>query len=220
MTASLSILAAAAAAVALGAVPCVPLVAQTVYPTGTTVWARDQTSRDLTLFASATGEAILIDMAGEVVNRWTSPIPGDLLTQVEPLPGGHILCASRSPGQRIQTVLELDWSGNVVWVYTLPAGFGSIHHDIERLPNGNTLLLCAQTITIPSISPLPLTDDCIIEVAPNGTVVWAWFTYQHFGEFGFDPLARATTLHEIEALLPRHVDPALLQDAGQFSPIR
>jgi hypothetical protein len=35
-----------------------------------------------------------------------------------------------------------------------------------------------------------------------------------------DALPRATTLHEIEALLPRHVDPALLQDAGQFSPIR
>jgi len=33
-------------------------------------------------------------------------------------------------------------------------------------------------------------------------------------------LPRVTTLDEVEALLPRHLDPACLQDAGQFSPVR
>ena len=33
-------------------------------------------------------------------------------------------------------------------------------------------------------------------------------------------LPRATTLDEVETLLPRHVHPARLQDAGQFSPVR
>ncbi len=34
-----------------------------------------------------------------------------------------------------------------------------------------------------------------------------------------DALPRATQLHEVEALLPRYVDPARLQGAGQFSPV-
>jgi hypothetical protein len=32
-------------------------------------------------------------------------------------------------------------------------------------------------------------------------------------------LPRAITLDDVEALLPRRIDPARLQDAGQFSPV-
>ena len=166
------------------------LLGQTVYPKGTTIWHQDETFDGPTLFGSPTGEAILIDMSGQVVHRWQSPFPGELLTQVEPLENGNILCGTRLPGQVIKTVLELDWYGNVVWSYTIPPGIDAIHHDIERLPNGNTLLLCAQTVTVPSISPLPLVDDLLLEVSPAGNVVWSWFTYEHFDEFGFDPLAK------------------------------
>ena len=34
-------------------------------------------------------------------------------------------------------ILELDWDSNVVWEYRYPF----LHHDFERLPNGNTLVL-------------------------------------------------------------------------------
>ena len=34
-----------------------------------------------------------------------------------------------------------------------------------------------------------------------------------------DALPRATTLDDVEALLPRRINPARLQDAGQFSPV-
>ena len=33
-------------------------------------------------------------------------------------------------------------------------------------------------------------------------------------------LPGVTTLDDVETLLPRHVDPARLQGAGQFSPVR
>jgi outer membrane protein assembly factor BamB len=183
-------LAAASAALFLLCGASSPLLAQSVYPTKTTIWQRDKATPGETMFASPTGEVILISMAGDVVNRWVSPIAGHGLSLVEPLANGNILCASRIPGQQVQTILELDWSGNAVWSYTLPAGMGFIHHELERLPNGNTLLLCAQTITVPSISSKPLTDDFILEVDPNGSIVWSWFTYEHYDELGFDPQAR------------------------------
>ena len=175
-------------AAAVGSAPLLP--AQSVYPTGTTILDPSKTYAGYTLFATPNGVVILVDLAGTVTHKWYNPIAGERLSQVEPLANGHLLCGSSPPGSNITTVLELDWEGEAVWTYRLPAGLGYIHHDIERLPNGNTLLLCAQTMIVPSISPIPVIDDFLIEVSPAGTVVWSWFTYQHFNEFGFDTTAK------------------------------
>ena len=167
------------------------LPSQSVYPTGTTVWLQGRTDDGYTLFKAQGGFAVLIDMDGTVVNTWYHPLADHEVRTVQPLDSGHILAFSRyvppvgRPEQR--TVAEMDYDGNVVWSWTLPpslpdAGF---HHDLQRLPNGNTMLLGVQEILIPSISPKLLEDDFIVEVDPAGKVVWTWETWQHFDEFGF-----------------------------------
>lgn len=167
-----------------------PLAAQTVYPKGTTIWLSDDTYDGYTVFTSPAGEATVIDMAGNIVKQWASPIAGHELRLVEPLDNGNILAVSRVPGTRSNIVLEFDQTGNLVWGYALPTSLGFIHHEVERLPNGNTLLLCAREVPVPAISPVPLEDDYIIEITPEGTLAWAWITYQHFEEFGFTAEAR------------------------------
>jgi len=90
--------------------------------------------------------------------------------------------------------VELDWAGTVVWEFAPPAG-ATIHHDWERLPNGNTLVLCRQTINAPSISDLDIVEDFILEVSPGGDTVWEWHEADHFDEFGF-PQARIDMIHD------------------------
>ena len=54
----------------------------------------------------------------------------------------------------------------------------------------------------------------LIETAKaNGIEPFAYLRYV------LTELPAATTLDEVEALLPRHVDPERLQDASQFSPV-
>lgn len=178
----LAAVAAAAAALVVAAPP-----AQTVYQRGTTIWARDQTWDGLTLYPGLDGVVYLVDMAGQVVHRWTSPQPGELLAYAEPLDNGNILAVVRPPGQfEGHTAVELDWNGGVVWSFALPAAAGYIHHDLERLPNGNTLLLCVRLMFAPAISAQLIYDDYLVEVDARGTPVWIWETWQHFAEFGFD----------------------------------
>jgi len=180
----------AALSLALAAGTTAP--AQSVFATGTTIWDATKTWTRRTPYAAPNGEAVLVDMDGTVFHKWVSPVPGEGLGLVEPLEKGNILCVTRPPGSlAAATVLELNWSGGVVWSFTMPPGGSYIHHEIERLPNGNTLLLCAQTITVPMISTVPLIDDFLIEVSPTGQIVWSWFTWQHFNQFGFDATAKS-----------------------------
>jgi hypothetical protein len=172
------------------------LPAQTVYPKGTTIWERGAYD-GYTLFVGGDGIVYLIDMDGSVANFWVSPDAGESLSELEALDDGHILVNSSAPGQPKLTALELDFFGNEVWRYEIPPGSPPafrFHHDSERLADGNTLLLCSQEITIPSISPVPLTDDCIIEIDPAGNTVWSWYTWEHFGQFNWS----ADTLSEIQ----------------------
>jgi hypothetical protein len=192
---------------------------QTVYETGTTIWKPAKTFNGLTLFA-APGEwdALLIDMRGKVVTRWSSPVPGERVTHLSPLDDGHILFLSHDGSNPHQTAYELDASGNVVWSFTLNPSQGHLHHDLQRLPNGHTLLLGAQTITVPAISPLPIEDDFLVEVDRSGTVVWSWFAWQHFGELGFSTAQKALIastggawahVNAIDSFPPNaHTDPA------------
>ena len=196
------------------------LPAQTVYPTGTTIH-EPGTNDGYTMFVAGDGVVYLIDMDGTVVNTWTSPIPGEGLSSVEPLSNGRILAFSGTRGQPTTKIAELDYDGQVQWAHFLPAAAppgAEFHHDIERLPNGNTLILCSQPITVPAISPVELIDDLIIEVTPSRKIVWAWFTYQHFEAFGFDSDARELIYaqggdwahaNSISVIPPNsHVDPA------------
>ena len=50
---------------------------------------------------------------------------------------------AESIGGSSRALLELDWESNVVWEHRNPM----LHHDFERLPNGNTLLLLFELLS-------------------------------------------------------------------------
>ncbi len=146
------------------------------------------------LFASNDGQAHLVNPLGRTVHTWQAPVEGDSIGHVEALDEpGHVLAFTNNEpipgcGFSCGVAYELDFDGNVVWEYEDTAR--RLHHDLERLDNGNTLILCSNRFVDIDISPDELLDDCIIEVDPAGEVVWEWRTADHFSEFGFSDQAR------------------------------
>jgi hypothetical protein len=181
--------------VSLLAVPSGAL-AQTVYPTGTTIYQEGLAYDGLTLYSAFDQRAKLIDMQGTLLHEWWPPTSGD--TGFSPL----YEPISESPGHLLalqsKRVSELDWDSHVVWQFVAPVNLGDgdlddgvvFHHDVVRRANGNTLILCSVPIQVPTISPHLLRDDCILEVTPAGEIVWQWFTFQHVDAFGFTADAR------------------------------
>jgi hypothetical protein len=88
-------------------------------------------------------------------------------------PDGNLLVANHgNPNQAI----ELDPDGNIAWSYTILNQKNSPIRDVNRLPNGNTLITGTMEI---------------IEVTPEGKVVWRLvqkgvvFTRQNASDLGF-----------------------------------
>ncbi len=99
-----------------------------------------------TLITPIGGDAVyLLNEGGLVVHQWKvhsfEPGYGYLL------PGGNLLVRGTplmesgvglgQPAGETDILLELDWESNVVWRWE----HDSFHHDMCRLPNGNTLVL-------------------------------------------------------------------------------
>ncbi|KAA3607137.1 MAG: hypothetical protein DWQ01_15650 [Planctomycetota bacterium] len=168
------------------------LQAQSVYPKGTTVWQQGSTYDGYTIFTTMEipSRVVMIDMEGTEVHSWESPVAGFSLHTVDPLESGSILAyTGTGPGiyYFARTIGELDFDGNVLWTWSLPPEVPQttvLHHDSERLTNGNTMLMGSQEIVVPSISSKTIIDDFLIEVAPNGSVVWVWEAWRHFDELG------------------------------------
>ena len=193
----------------------------TVYPTGTVHYDPARCWNGYILFGADLfrkngNGAILIDMNGNVINRWKGldGMPNKML------PGGMVFGSSgvRDPKYGYQDMLDLiqvDWDGNVIWKFNhhdhikdprhKPQWMARQHHDYQREGNpvgyyvpgmdayadkGKTLILSHRTLTEPKISSQVLVDDVIIEVDWNGKITWEWVCSQHFEEFGFDEAAK------------------------------
>jgi hypothetical protein len=87
-------------------------------------------------------------------------------------------------------VEEIAWDGIVVWDYN----YSTQHHDYERLPNGNVLMITRESKTYDEAVAAgrnpALVEEAdglrplhIIEVAPTiptgGTIVWEWHAWDH-----------------------------------------
>ena len=135
--------------------------------------------------------ANLIDMQGQVCHQWRSDggIGYGFL-----LPNGHLLLRGIGTtvngrqvvgGARTDTLQELDWEGNVVWEYHHPM----MHHDFERLPNGNTLVLLFEPLAEELAArvrggnvaeePGEMLGDLVQEITPEGEVVYTWRSWDH-----------------------------------------
>ena len=155
-----------------------------------------------TLICNADEEAYLIDMAGNVIHKYSlDGYPAKML------PGGSIIGGFGDYEMNEKThIAEEDWNGSIVWEFhNWDNGSARQHHDFEREGNpvgyyapgqdfvdkGKTLVLAYSTVVNTSISKWPLDDEVIYEVDWNGNLTgFQWFANDHFNELGFDTRAK------------------------------
>lgn len=163
------------------------------HPTGLIHYNPNLAHRGYTLFTAMTDKALLIDPQGRIVHQWQHDRG---ITNAELLPSGNLIALTMpSPeveGQRglngqAAACVELDWEGNVVWEYNDPW----LHHDYQRLPNGNTLLI--KWVQMPKSrvkqvkggfvdqedDPTRMLGDLVMEVKPDGSLVREWRSWEH-----------------------------------------
>ena len=156
---------------------------------------QQQSYRGYTLVATNRGgyHANLIDMEGRICHRWYHP---EGITYGYLLPNGHLFFRSRTAqgegegpsfGGRSLSLIELDWDGNVVWRYRPEDMY--LHHDFERLLNGNTLALLWTPLPADLAAqvqggyssegdPEDMYGDVVQEITPDGTVVYEWKSWE------------------------------------------
>jgi hypothetical protein len=163
------------------------------HPVGLVYYSPQHCFRGYTLTTNLRGyHACLIDMEGHVCHRWRSP---EGIEYANLLPNGHLLLRTHAPkdaggaetiGGASAALLELDWASNVVWAHRNPM----LHHDFERLPNGNTLLLLWERIPAEltaqvrggfttSDDPEQMFGDLVQEVTREGEVVYQWRSWEY-----------------------------------------
>jgi outer membrane protein assembly factor BamB len=206
----------AAAGVAVGSLQVA--AAPSVYPTGVTIYDPARTWNGFTVLSPlATQAVIVIDMNGNVVKRWED-FNNSAGGPARILPNGAVIAAhgARPPFQESLELVQRDFDGNTVWSFNrneqIELRDGSTvwssrqHHDWQRqdFPAGyyspeyvpaasgsNTLILTHTNHKLPAVSDATLEDDRLIEVTPDGRIVWEWQAAEHIDELGFAPDARA-----------------------------
>jgi hypothetical protein len=110
---------------------------------------------------------IEVDMEGKII--WEYEIPPGLRQytnpgfDVEALPNNHVLFALPGSG-----IYEIDRAGTIVWSHLDP----KVSHDVDRLPNGNTLYVYGNDDT--------KADPQVKEVDASGKIVWSWYAKAEF----------------------------------------
>jgi len=194
-----------------------PIRAQSVYPTGTTIYEPARAWNGYTVLSPLQTQAVLvIDMNGNVVKRWEG-LNNSAGGPARVLPGGILISASgaRPPNQESLELVQQDFDGKVIWQFShneqIKTREGSTiwsarqHHDWQResLPAGyyspestptvegsSTLILTHTNRTQPTVADVMLEDDRLIEVSSKGDVLWEWVASDHIDELGFAPDAR------------------------------
>ena len=192
--------------------------AQSVYPTGTTIFDPDRTWNGFTVLSPLATQAVLvIDMNGTVVKRWEG-FNNSAGGPARVFPGGVVMAAggARPPHQESLELTRRDFAGNVLWRFAeneqIKTREGATissarqHHDwqLDTFPAGyyapegtpafdgaTTLLLTHTNRTQPKVADVMLEDDRIIELSPAGKVTWEWVASDHIDELGFAADARA-----------------------------
>ncbi|MHA1999198.1 MAG: aryl-sulfate sulfotransferase [Promethearchaeota archaeon] len=107
-------------------------------------------------------DIVVMDYAGSILNQVFSPNSLDM----EYLPSGNIMVASGLPGSG--KISEYTLEGELAWEIGRAGGLDlNWPHDADRLPDGN--LLIADT-----------GNDRVVELDPEGGVVWTWRAWDHF----------------------------------------
>lgn len=162
------------------------------HPTGLIYNSPRETYLGYTIFTTTGGNhTTLVDMQGRVVHQWHLD---DGMTNPQLQPNGNLMVQTAPPkdeeivlgiGGSMAGIVELDWDSNVVWRYDN----NWLHHDFERLANGNTLALKWEQMSeefsttvkggnLTDDTPKQMLGDVVIEIAPDGSIVKEWKVYE------------------------------------------
>ena len=143
----------------------------------------------------------LIDNQGRLVHSWESDFTPGLSAYL--LENGMLLRTCREwinygfdAGGSGGCVQLIDWDGTPVRDFVYADENHSSHHDAEYLPNGNILLIAWEKIPTAEaleagrnpdlLSDDELWPDTLIEVDPEGNIVWQWKIWDHLIQ-DYDP---------------------------------
>jgi len=147
----------------------------------------------------------LINNEGRLVNLWESThrpaLSAYLLEDGNLLRTALVSNSTFGGGGSGGLIQEFDWEGNLLWEFEYSTDQFYQHHDIERLPNGNTLIIAweykdNEEVFSAGRDPSLLSQDFlwpdhIVEVQPDGsgggTIVWEWHVWDHLIQ-DYDPL--------------------------------
>jgi hypothetical protein len=122
--------------------------------------------------SSLSPEVFLIDMAGEIVHRWTYPEQRKRVWVWAPavmLDNGDLLVVNK-----MKSLKKLDWHSNVIWESEM-----EVHHEVTPLPDGTFYTFVrGQEI----YRELQVRFVSIVHVDSEGKEIDRWSTYDHLGE--------------------------------------
>ncbi len=152
------------------------------------------------IFPIGSRNTYLVDLKGTVVHTWKSAYPpgqsayllenGNLLRTASVGPGVNGVFDTGGAAGRVQ---EFTWDGELVWDFKYCSDTHCSHHDVEKLPNGNVLILAWELKSRDeaikagrkpeNVGADGLWPDTIIEVKPagrnSGQIVWQWHVWDH-----------------------------------------
>jgi hypothetical protein len=204
--------------VVAAALSAILVAGPSVFPTGTTIYRPGRAWSGYTVLSPLGGPgAVVIDMNGNVVKQWedyNSSAGGPARV----FPGGIVMGAAGAnpPRQESLELVQRDFDGKVLWRFDhneqIQTRDGKTvwslrqHHDWQRedFPAGyyspgitpgkeasNTLMLTHTNHVRPNVAAAAtLEDDHLIELSPDGKVVWEWVASDHIDEFQFGNEAR------------------------------
>ncbi|NOT30028.1 MAG: hypothetical protein HOP15_06215 [Planctomycetes bacterium] len=139
----------------------------------------------------------LVDREGKVRHSWKNPLSTLSLYLLD---DGTLLRSARveanatfNRGGRTGVIQRLAKDGAVLWEFELCDDTGSMHHDIEPLPNGNVLAIAWERVSVEAalalgrdpafVHPDGWWPDRVIEIEPalpsGGQIVWEWRSRDH-----------------------------------------
>ncbi|MCJ8290616.1 MAG: aryl-sulfate sulfotransferase [Crocinitomicaceae bacterium] len=170
-----------------------------------TLLNESETSEGFTLFHPLSFDTTyLINNCGERINQWPSNLPNGGFAGLKS--NGNLVKSLKFSGAGAFTgggitgrIVEQDWSGAVIWEYSLADSNYHLHHDVHILPNENLLVIAWEKKSVSeciaagrdsnNIPSEGLWPCVVFEVEPVGnfsSVVWEWHSWDHLVQ-DFDP---------------------------------
>lgn len=141
-------------------------------------------------------DAYLVDTNNAIVHTWTGAAGAGGAVYLEPdgtLLRTYTVSGGPGLGGAAGGIQRLGFDSSVLWDYQVADNAYWSHHDVERLPNGNVLMLAWERMTAAQAiaagrDPALLTSgdwfpDAILEIRQTGlttgAVVWEWHMMDH-----------------------------------------